>query len=157
MPTVVTIEPLAHHPELIPLLAQWFVSEWPGWYGPGRPGSVSEDLEAFARSDRTLPVGLVAFENSMPVGAGALKAESIPGHSHRSPWAGAGFVLPAYRGRGIGAALLRALVAKAGELGHPRIYCGTSTSQSLLVRAGWSVIEVTSLEGKPLTIFRSAA
>lgn len=153
----VAVEPLAKHRHLLPLVAQWFIAEWPDWYGPSGPADVFKDLNTFAASEQTLPIGLLVFELGVPIGAGALKAESIPTHTHFSPWAGAGFVLPGHRGRGIGSVLLRALVAKARELGHERVYCGTSTSESLLVRAGWSVVEVTQLEGKDLTIFSSAA
>lgn len=32
--SAVTVEPLAHHRDLLPLLAEWFVSKWPSWYGP---------------------------------------------------------------------------------------------------------------------------
>lgn len=155
MTLAVIVEPLAHHRGLLPLVADWFVSEWPGWYGPGGPGKVREDVEAFAASDAALPLGMVVFENGVPVGAGALKARSIPSHAHLSPWAAAGYVLPARRGRGIGALLLNGLLAQAQELGYERVYCGTSTAQRLLSRAGWLPLEVTSLEGKPLTVFQS--
>jgi len=151
------VEPLARHRDLLPLVERWFVAEWPNWYGPAGQGNATADLEAFAASEHRLPIGMVVFEGGVPVGAGALKMESIPTHQHLSPWAGAGFVLPQRRGKGIGSALLASLVTKAHELGHECVYCGTSTAVSLLVRAGWSVVAVTQLEGKDLTIFRSAA
>jgi GNAT superfamily N-acetyltransferase len=139
------------------LVAQWFISEWPTWYGPGGPGDVDADLNAFADSEDVIPIGMVAFEDGVPVGAGVLKIDSIPSRKHLSPWAGAGFVLPERRGRGVGAILLHALVTKAKALGYSHVYCGTSTSESLLKRAGWSPMETIVHDGKPLTIFRSAA
>jgi GNAT superfamily N-acetyltransferase len=151
-----TIEPLAHHRCRLPLVAEWFVGEWPGWYGPGGQGDLSADLAAFAASDIELPLGLLVIDDGQPVGIGALKVESIPSHRHLTPWAAAGYVLPQRRGQGIGALLLRALVDKAGELGHSHVYCGTSTAQSLLLRSGWTAMETTLLEGKPLTIFGCA-
>jgi len=151
------VEPLARHLDLVPLLAEWFVSEWPGWYGIGGQGNVTQDLQCFAASETTLPVGFVVFSNGAPAGAGALKAESIPSHKHLSPWAAAGFVVPKQRGQGIGAVLLGAMVAHARALGYPHVYCGTSTAESLLQRSGWSTIELTQHAGKPLTVFRSAA
>lgn len=152
----ITVQPLCDHPDLIGLVAQWFVAEWPGWYGPGGAGDIGQDLQGFSRSAQALPVGLVVFEDGVPVGAGALKAESLPTHTHLSPWAAAGYVLPACRGRGIGAELLRALVAKAAELGYGHVYCGTGTAESLLSRSGWTAIELISHDGKPLTIFQVA-
>jgi len=157
MPPAATVEPLAKHRTLIPQVAYWFVTEWPTWYGPNGPGNVQADVEALAASEGTLPVGIVAFRDGVSLGIGALKAASIPSHDHLSPWAAAGFVVPAYRGRGIGTILLQALVAKSRELGFACVYCGTSTSESLLVRAGWRPIEAIVHDNKPLTIFRSAA
>ena len=157
MPSAVIVEPLAHHRDLIPLVAQWSVSEWPSWYGPGGPGNLAQDIDAFAASESSLPVGMVIFENHVPVGAGALKAHSIPSHAHLSPWAAAGYVLPSCRGRGLGALLLQALVVRAQVLGFERVYCGTSTAERLLSRAGWQPLEVIEHAGKPLTIFQSAA
>ena len=151
------VEPLARHRETLSLVEQWFIEEWPGWYGPGGPGNAAADLEAFAASEQTLPVGFLLFQDKVPIGAGALKATSIQSHSHLSPWAAAGFVLPQHRGKGAGLFLLQELVCKAQQLGYEHIYCGTSTAESLLVRAGWAAVASTQLEGKALTIFRSEA
>ena len=133
------------------------MAEWPGWYGPDGPGNVTQDLLDFSASERILPVGMVVFESRVPVGAGALKRHSIPSHSHFLPWAAAGYVLPTHRGRGIGAELLHGLVSKAHELGYAHLYCATSTSASLLTRAGWLPLDSVSMQGKPLVIFRRAA
>lgn len=149
------VEPLARHRALIPTVAQWFVAEWPAWYGPGGPGHVLEDLQAFAASEHALPVGMLVFQDGKPVGAGALKAQSIPSHAHLGPWAAAGYVLPSRRGQGLGAALLQALVDKGQAMGHAAIYCGTSTAQRLLVRQGWQAVDTTMMQGKPLTIYCS--
>ena len=151
------VEPLARHRGFIPVVTRWFIAEWPSWYGPDGPGNVAEDLEAFAASEQCLPVGFLVFEGHEPIGAGALKATSIPSHPHLSPWAAAGFVLPQHRGKGVGSFLLQELVVKARQLGYEPVYCGTSTAKSLLARAGWSVVAVTELEGKDLTIFQRAA
>ena len=153
----VVVHPLIWHRELLPKICGWFQAEWPDWYGPGGKGNAERDLESFAESENALPFGVVAFEHGLPVGVAALKAESIASHRHLSPWAAAGYVQPSHRGHGIGAQLLASLVTKASDLGFSHVYCGTSTSASLLRRSGWSVIEVIEHEGKSLTIFRTAA
>jgi GNAT superfamily N-acetyltransferase len=154
---MLTILPLAERKELAPLIAQWFVAEWPEWYGKGGHGNATEDAAAFASSPSTLPVGLVAFEDNTPVGVCALKAESLPTHRHLSPWAAAGLVLPSHRGMGIGASMLEALVRHAHLLGFGRVYCGTATAANLLRRAGWSELETIHHEGQSLVIFSKHA
>ncbi len=157
MSSLVTVELLARNHHLLPLLEGWFVQEWPDWYGPHGQGNALLDLQAFSASETSLPVGFVAFLGAAPVGAGALKAQSIPSHSHLSPWAAAGYVLPELRGQGIGAVLLAAMLRHARLLGYSQVYCGTSTATSLLTRSGWTIVEVTQHAGKPLTVFRGAA
>ena len=153
----ITIAPLARHQEHLPLLASWFLQQWPAWYGPGGRGNAQADLHSFAESELVLPVGLIIFRDGVPVGVGALKAESIPTHKNLSPWAAAGFVLPACRGSGIGSLLLEALVRQACALGYSRVYCGTGTAVSLLRRCGWSELERVEHEGEALVVFQKSA
>jgi GNAT superfamily N-acetyltransferase len=156
-PSSLSIVPLARHREHLALLATWFEQEWPAWYGSGGRGNAGADLEAFASSESTLPVGLVVLEHGVPIGIGALKAESLPTHRHLHPWVGAGYVLPARRRMGIGAKLLAALANQAHNLGYRSLYCATSTAIELLRRSGWVEVERTEHEGKSLVIFRRNA
>jgi GNAT superfamily N-acetyltransferase len=153
----ITISPLARHVQHVAVLAAWFRQEWPDWYGPGGRGCAQTDLQAFASSQTKLPVGLVVLQEGVPIGVGALKAESLPSHRHLSPWAAAGFVVPAFRGQGIGGLLLAALVSHAHRLGYSSVYCGTATAISLLRRNGWSEIDRIEHEGQALAIFQKAA
>lgn len=147
------IAPLADHPQTLPLLKTWFESEWPGYYGPGGPGNAEADLRAYA--NRTgLPVALVAFLGSELCGVAALKAQSIPTHSHLGPWVAAGLVGPSYRGRGIGTELTRAIEQLAKSLGYCRLYCATSTANRLLDRLGWQLMERISHEGENVSVYR---
>lgn len=150
-----TVERLAAHPESLPVLAEWFRSEWPSWYGPGGPGNAEQDLLAYS-NEGSLPVGVVAFRNGALCGVAALKAHSIPSHAHLAPWAAAGFVMPSLRGQGIGAILLSALEIEAMALGYSRIYCGTGTAASLLQRSKWRFMETVQHEGQGIGIYEKA-
>jgi GNAT superfamily N-acetyltransferase len=154
---MLTTELLCHRLDLKPLVSSWLLTEWPEWYASGGPGDLQRDVQAFGASPRDLPVGLVVLSGAEPIGFGALKQESIPSHPHLSPWAAAGYVLPTLRCQGIGAALLRALVSHATSLGHPVVYCGSSTAASLLERSGWRLHENITHAGKPLGIYCSGA
>jgi GNAT superfamily N-acetyltransferase len=143
---------LADHPEVLPRLRAWFEAEWPSWYGPGGPGDAGADLCAYASRDG-LPLGIVAFEGEELLGIMALKPDSPAIHPALGPWASAGFVRPDARGRGVGAALLRALEDVARGLGHARIYSGTTTSATLLERAGWRYLEHVDVHGERVAIY----
>ena len=149
------IEPLASHPEVLPTLEQWFRMEWPSYYADGRPGDAKKDLLSYCNRG-ALPIGVLAFENSNVRGIAVLKPDSIASHKHLSPWAAAGLVQPSERGRGIGAQLLAALEREARALGFDRIYCGTSTAESLLRRNGWLLLERIVHDGETLGIYSKA-
>ena len=155
MTATVTVSRLIAHPEVLPLVSEWFRQEWPDWYGPGGPGDVEKDLRSFS-NEGSLPLGVIAFSDGAPCGAAALKAESIPSHAHLGPWAAAGFVVPRLRGQGIGARLLSALEAEARVLGYSSIYCGTATANSLLERAQWRPIDRVELRGKDVSVYVKA-
>jgi len=149
----ITLQPLAELPQLQPLIQSWFEAEWPGYYGPEGRGNAAQDVAAYCRIG-ALPLGLVALLNGQPCGFAALKAEPFPTHPHLGPWAGAAYVVPALRRRGVGLALLRALETQALQLGHRQLYCATATSDSLLRRAGWQPIEAVTHEGATIGIYQ---
>lgn len=152
----VVFTPLWRHPGEVTRVAGWLRGEWPQWYGPGGRGDADADAAAFAASPLTLPVGLLAWVDGEPVGVGALKARSLPSHDHLGPWAAAGFVQAARRGRGLGAALLRALTCHAAALGVPTLYCGTATAATLLERQGWEGMDSVHHDGHDVRLYRRA-
>jgi GNAT superfamily N-acetyltransferase len=110
-----------------------------------------------SRRRPTLPqVRGLACRDGAHRGCAALKAESLPTHRHLTPWAAAGFVLPAERGRGIGARLLLALEHEARQLGYRRIHCGTATAESPPRRCGWRLAERIDHDGIDLGIYDKA-
>lgn len=147
------IERLVDHPEVLPILKEWFETEWESYYGPGGPGDAESDLAAYANWDG-LPIAVVAFLENELCGVAALKAESITTHSHLGPWAAAGLVRPLYRGRGIGTELIRALEGIARNLGYARIYCGTNTAKGLLERQGWQLMDQVKYNGEDVSIYQ---
>ena len=70
----IEIEPLSSRLELLPLVAQWFESVWPTYYGQGGGGSAKADALSYARP-AGLPRGFVALSAGRPCGFAALKSE----------------------------------------------------------------------------------
>ena len=155
MTTDLRIEPLALHREVLPVLQEWFESEWPTYYGAGGRGDAQQDLEAYA-NQAGLPFGVVAFRDDSVCGVAVLKAASISTHTHLSPWAAGGLVRRDLRGQGIGEQLVLALECEAKVMGFSRIYCGTNTAESLLQRAGWRLLERVDHDGEVLGIYEKA-
>ena len=155
MVTTLRIEPLASHPEVLPVLEGWFKAEWPSYYGPNGRGDASQDLRRYSNVSG-LPFGVVGFYDASPCGTAALKADSIAGYMHLSPWVGAALVRSDLRRRGIGSELVRALEQQAKTMGFDRIYCATSAAGSLLQRLGWQLSEQITHERQSLAIYAKA-
>jgi GNAT superfamily N-acetyltransferase len=149
------IDYLSSHPEVLPILKEWFETEWPSYYGPEGRGDAQADLAAYANG-ATLPVGLIALSNGDVCGIAVLKPESIETHPHLSPWVAAALVHPDHRRRGIGTELIQAVADEAKRHGYERIYCGTSTATRLLERVGWRLMAQVLYDGENISIYSKA-
>ena len=112
---------------------------WPEWYGPGGPGDAEADLRLRARL-AGLPWGVVALEGGRPVGTAALGPASHGAEAGEGPWLLGLVAAPAWRGRGIGSALVAACEAEARRGGHGRLLATTEAAEGLLRRRGWDEV-----------------
>ncbi len=118
------IDHLFRHPEHIRLVAGWIYHEF--WRDkPGYSIEVFEGLLRRASDPARIPLSLLALDDEEPAGTVNLIQSDSPSRPHLHPWLAALFVAPAHRGRGIGEALCRALVAEARRLGVTDLYLCT--------------------------------
>jgi N-acetylglutamate synthase-like GNAT family acetyltransferase len=146
-----TIEYFADHPEALPTLAEWLQAEW----GHTRPGSTEEQrlarLQSWSNRDR-IPLGVVALEHGEVLGSAGLIAHDMETRMDLSPWLAAVFVGEQYRRRGIGAQLVRRIMAEAAKLKIPLLYLYTVHSEKFYAALGWAFAERTSYLERPVVI-----
>lgn len=116
---------LIDHADALPELVNLFEHEWAPYYGPGGPGDALSDLRASCNRDQ-LPIAFVAKRGDSICGTASLKSESITTHRHLRPWLAGLVVMNDFREMGVGRALVRAVEAKAVELGFSEIFSGAS-------------------------------
>ncbi len=139
----------------IPVIAQWFCSQWPSWYGPDGPGDARADLVGWADGSGMPLARIVLSATGDPMGIAALKPNGLGEEQGLGPFLSAFYVHPDYRRRGGGMALTRAIEDAARSLGVPSVYGVTDGARGLLARAGWLDTGLTAQsERGPLTIFR---
>lgn len=157
----VRIEPLTGHVHLAPLLADWHHREWGHLYAPGvwERDTAEREFVAMAQpgsSDQTW----VAFDGDLVPGrvdavlgsVSLVATDDLDGYEHLTPWLASLFVTGAARGRGVGTALVDALLAAARDAGHDVVYLFTSGQQEFWAARGWSVVEHVDTEGHPATV-----
>lgn len=150
------IRSLADLPAAVPLVAAWQDSEW-GDLEPGDSVEAREErLRAQIPSDG-IPLTLLALVNGVAAGSASLVPEELPEHADLAPWLSSVYVLPEYRGRGVGTALTRAVERKATDLGWPRLYLCTWTAQDFYRRLGWTPLRSFERDGVPVDIMVGGA
>jgi len=146
-----TIEYLADHPEALPTLARWQHDEW----GHTNPGDTAEArrarLQSYSNRDR-IPLTVVALENGEVLGSASLIAHDMETRMELSPWLASVFVGEPHRRKGIGAELVRRIMAEAGNIGVPLLYLYTVHSEKFYAALGWTLLEHTSYREQEIAI-----
>ncbi len=118
--------------------------------------SVEEQMRKLSERLNTnrFPLAFVALSATAPVGTASLKIQEMTTHEHLFHWLGTVYVLPAYRGRGIGSALVQRAEAKAAELGVKTLHLHTPDREDFYVNRGWHAIERTVYFDMPVVVMK---
>lgn len=128
---------LADVPAHVDTLADWHHAEWqavmPGW----SRAQAGDELRAHAHN-RERPTTLVMLQDDELLGSVSLVDEDEPAfNAYGEPWLASLYVRPDRRGRGHGAALVKALMAHAASLGIERLYLFTPGQADFYAGLGW--------------------
>jgi predicted N-acetyltransferase YhbS len=115
---------LCEVPQALPALAALIHAEFWGDVPGTSPDTMAARLAQAARAD-ALPLCRVAMAGNTPVGVANLIDYDDPNPRVGRPWLAGLVVVPAWRGRGLGSALVRAVLADARRLGEAEVFLGT--------------------------------
>lgn len=145
------IEYLTDHPEALPILAKWQHAEW----GHLRPGDTLEKrtvrLRGFSNGNQ-IPMTVVALDENEVLGSASLIEHDMETRMDLTPWLAGVFVGEQYRRRGIGAELVRRIMAEAKRLKVPLLYLYTVHSEKFYAALGWKLMERTSYRHQDIVI-----
>lgn len=117
------IDHLYLHPEHLPAVAGWIYREfWEDREGYDR--ATLEGLLASADDPGRIPLSLLALADGIPAGTVNLIRNDHSKRPGLTPWLAALVVVREYRGKGIGSALVKRLLAEAARLGVSDLYLG---------------------------------
>ncbi len=124
---MLTITHLFDHPDHRPLVAAWIHDAF--WRDrPPEDGRTVAELEGAlgeAGEPDAIPLSLLALVDGRPAGTVNLVEDDDSKRPHLFPWLAALYVAPEFRGRGVGAALVKGLVEHAARIGVVELYLGT--------------------------------
>lgn len=119
----ITIDHLCRTPAHLHQVASWIHGAF--WTRSGKGVETVIGLLREARDPHRIPLSLLAFVEREPAGTVNLVASDSRTRPDLSPWLAALYVDPSRRGRGIGARLVRRLVAEASRLGCTEVFLET--------------------------------
>jgi predicted N-acetyltransferase YhbS len=146
----VDIQLLADHADIVPVIACIHLLEM-------RQGARSNYQLAIDRfscrlNRQVLPLALVAFADTLPVGTASLVACDLDSYHHLTPWLASFSVAMPYRSLGIGRQLVQQVESIAMHMGYEQLYLYTWTAEKYYHRLGWTVIDTAQPEGLPESI-----
>jgi GNAT superfamily N-acetyltransferase len=146
------IEHLSQHRDAIPTLAKWVYEQWGHWMVPDTTlETVIGEFERRAVPGR-IPETFVAVGDGEPLGTASLVAHDLTQRADLSPWLAAVYVAPEFRNRGVGSALVRAVMDEALALGVEALYLFTPDKARFYGRLGWQVLEYREHHGRDVTV-----
>lgn len=149
----IEIRPLGDVPSLLPLCTRWNYEEW-GRDDGMTLGIISDAFARMVREARGEHV-LVALVEGEPAGMVLLIDCDLESHAHLTPWVAGVYVEPAFRGKGVAAALVEAAEAYARREGHALAYLYTAIPD-LYARMGWAIQEILTGDSAGMSLMRKA-
>ena len=142
---------LSERPGWVPRLAALHHAQWspllPHWDLPAAQAELAEQT-----GGACIPTTMLAIVDGELAGSVSLLANDDERIRAYSPWLASLLVLPPYRGRGIGAALVRRCVDVAAQLGIARLHLYTDDAKPFYERLGWRVLARDQLDGVPVDV-----
>jgi len=152
---------LSSYPHFAEPLARYQDDFWRSQLHWWRYTDALEELQYHA-SSHTLPVTLIAFDGGQLLGSIGLISEDshqeeLPQElANISPWLTSLFVLPQWRGQGVGTALVRKALRHAQALNVARLHLVATDCEMFYARLGWEVKTRFAFRGQQAALMSKA-
>jgi GNAT superfamily N-acetyltransferase len=149
----VQIRYLVDHPEVLGELAAGFKAQWSSHFADQPLEAIKMSFVGCCR-DQGLPLTVIALEDETFCGTATLRGDSEKIRPELGPWLSHLYVVPAWRGRGIGATLIRAIEAEAARHGFAELHAATARAARLFERMGWQPFDLVDYQGDRVAVLR---
>ena|GEM_PF-286852 len=140
------ISNLNHFAEFKSSVADRIWNEW--WRPHGHLLQVVTDFFEELPEARAIPFCLVAHEDGNYIGSILGLVSDLDARPELSPWVGALWVEPEFRGFGVAAGLVKAALGEIFSLGHEVAFlCATAEKRGMYQKQGWRLNEEKVGEG----------
>lgn len=144
---MIRIEPLALHPQHVIALVQMLHAEWGALNNWSDPDKLRASIENRMTTVKA-PMAFIALAGDRLVGSASLKVNELPEYPDKLFWIGDVIIAPDQRGRGIGTAIMRAIVRHAATLGISDLYLYTPDQEQYYRKLGWNTVSRSDANGE---------
>jgi len=135
------------------LAEQWIYQEWARFESEATWAQNRQDIARSLLASVSVPKFFGARVAGELAGIASIVPHDLPTRPELGPWLANVLVLPAWRHRGIGGALVQHVMAYATALGTP-LYLYTFDQVELYRRLGWQTTEQARYVDRAITIMR---
>lgn len=131
----------------------WIYQEWAQFESEDVWRQNCQDVYQSLEGDCAIPKFFVARLAGELVGMASLVADDLPGRADLTPWLANVYVVPQWRGCGIGRKLIERVMEWASEVA-PVIYLYTDSKAALYQRLGWETMQECIYAQHKITLMR---
>jgi N-acetylglutamate synthase-like GNAT family acetyltransferase len=141
---------LKTEPYHIPKLAEWHHCEW-SYLNPD--GNLEQRIEMMHEylGENFIPSTFIAKTSEL-MGSAAIIDSDMDTRPDLGPWLASVFVAPAYRGKGVGRALVKHVMQAAQAAGIQELYLFTPDAEGFYQNLGWQIVAKENYRGHEVTI-----
>lgn len=141
---MIQILPLSEINGLYPIPAFWAYINW--YLSRDIPFNIILNEYRRRAGGNSPPYTFMAFINDVPAGMVTLKTVDLSTRKDLSPWLSALYVVPEFRKKGIGTALINHILAEAKKTDHGKIYLFTDSREQVKLKKfyekrGWQFLD----------------
>ncbi len=149
------LEFLADNENAIPILANWYFSEW-GYVEKGNTlDKVTDKLYGYLNTDK-IPLIILAIEEGEILGAAQLRYREMDIYPEKEHWLGGVYVSQNHRGNKIAEQIIHKVVTVAKNLNVHKLHVQTQHLGGGLYRhLGWRPIEQVNYRGMNVLVMEN--
>lgn len=146
--------PIPDDRDIMHVVAAWSMSEWGDDFPDDSIDTYTDLYRQSQESRNGIPRVFIAMDqDEQPVGTITFIADDeLPDATESGPWLAALYVLPDFRGHGVGRALVDCVIDHAGTHGHSNLYLYTSDQVSWYEGMGWTSLRHATLGNQRVTV-----
>lgn len=144
---------LADHPQFIPTIAEWILTEWGYRERNETIESIISNLGTQLNTEYP-PMALVGLNQGVPISCSSIKIRelgSFPSYLH---WLASVYVLPEFRNQGIGSLVVEYSSRIASKVGIQELFLYTHSHEDFYSHLGYSAVERPYYQGREIVIMR---